>query len=109
MPSNLHAWIGTASAAKVGKMQYSCFSFNVYIQREAVTGFSCSGGLQCHGPSLKNRLSTSCCHCITNSLELEGAGVSSSEHPAYLAPALCMFCLLSVVLSASPRRSQLDF
>jgi hypothetical protein len=31
-----------------------------------------------------------------------GAGVSPSQHTAYLAPALCLFCLLSVVLSASP-------
>jgi hypothetical protein len=28
--------------------------------------------------------------------------VSPSQHTAYLAPALCMFCLLSVVLPASP-------
>jgi hypothetical protein len=39
---------------------------------------------------------------IINSLEVEGAGVSPSEHPAYLAPALCMFCLLSVVFPTSP-------
>jgi hypothetical protein len=31
-----------------------------------------------------------------------GCGVSPSEHPAYLAPALCMFGLLSVVFFASP-------
>jgi hypothetical protein len=31
-----------------------------------------------------------------------GAGVSPSQHPAYLAPALCMFGLLSVVFSSSP-------
>jgi hypothetical protein len=39
---------------------------------------------------------------IINSLEVRGIGVYSSEHPAYLAPALCMFGLLSVVFSASP-------
>jgi hypothetical protein len=39
---------------------------------------------------------------IINSLEVEGAGVSPSECPVYLAPALCMFGLLSVVFSASP-------
>jgi hypothetical protein len=39
---------------------------------------------------------------IINSLEVERAGVSPSEHTAYLAPALCMFGLLSVVFSASP-------
>jgi hypothetical protein len=38
---------------------------------------------------------------IKNSLEVEEAGVSPSEHPAYLAPALHMFGLLSVVLSVS--------
>jgi hypothetical protein len=27
--------------------------------------------------------------------------VSPSKHPAYLVPALCMFCLLSFVFSAS--------
>jgi hypothetical protein len=37
---------------------------------------------------------------IINSLEVEGAGVSPSECPAYLAPALCMFGLLSVVFLA---------
>jgi hypothetical protein len=31
------------------------------------------------------------------------AGVSPSEHPAYLAPALCMFGLLSVVFSSISR------
>jgi hypothetical protein len=31
-----------------------------------------------------------------------GVLVCPSEHTAYLAPALCVFCLLSVVLSASP-------
>jgi hypothetical protein len=36
---------------------------------------------------------------IKNSLEVEEAGVSPSEHPAYLAPALHMFGLLSVVFS----------
>jgi hypothetical protein len=25
MPNKLHVWVGTASAAEVGKMQYSCF------------------------------------------------------------------------------------
>jgi hypothetical protein len=39
---------------------------------------------------------------IINALEVEVVGVSPSEHTAYLAPALCMFCLPSVVLSASP-------
>jgi hypothetical protein len=39
---------------------------------------------------------------IINSLEVEGAGVSPSKSPGYLAPALCMFGLLSVVFSASP-------
>jgi hypothetical protein len=39
---------------------------------------------------------------IINPLEVKEAGVSPSEHPAYLDPALCMFDLLSVVLSASP-------
>jgi hypothetical protein len=39
---------------------------------------------------------------IINALEVEGAGVSPSEHPAYLPPALCTFGLLSVVFSASP-------
>jgi hypothetical protein len=34
---------------------------------------------------------------IINSLEVEVAGVSPSECPAYLASALCMFGLLSVV------------
>jgi hypothetical protein len=38
---------------------------------------------------------------IINSLEVEGVGVSPSEHPAYLAPALCMFCLL-LSFPASP-------
>jgi hypothetical protein len=64
MPNKLHAWIGTASAAEVGKMQYSCFSFNVYVQKEAVTGSSCSRGLQCHAPSPEKCLSTLFCHCI---------------------------------------------
>jgi hypothetical protein len=39
---------------------------------------------------------------IINLLKVEVAGVSPSEHPAYLAPDLCMFCLLSVVFSTSP-------
>jgi hypothetical protein len=39
---------------------------------------------------------------ITNSLEVEGAGVSPSERPVYLVPDLCMFGLLSVGFSASP-------
>jgi hypothetical protein len=39
---------------------------------------------------------------IINSLEVEGAGMSPSEHQAYLALALCMFCLLYVVFAASP-------
>jgi hypothetical protein len=34
---------------------------------------------------------------IIKSLEVEAAGASPSEHPAYMAPALCMFGLLSVV------------
>jgi hypothetical protein len=32
----------------------------------------------------------------------QGCCVSLSEHPAYLAPNLCLFCLVSFVLSASP-------
>jgi hypothetical protein len=39
---------------------------------------------------------------IVNSLEVEGVGVSLSEHTAYLAPALCMFGLFFVVFSPSP-------
>jgi hypothetical protein len=54
VPRTVHAWIGIASAAEVGKMQYSCFSFNVYVQREAVTGSSYSRGLQCQPPPLRN-------------------------------------------------------
>jgi hypothetical protein len=38
---------------------------------------------------------------IINSLEVEGAVVSPSAHPAYLAPALFMFGLLSVVFCIS--------
>jgi hypothetical protein len=38
-----------------------------------------------------------------------GAGVSPSEHPAYLAPALWMFCLLSVVFSSISHCPQLGF
>jgi hypothetical protein len=39
---------------------------------------------------------------IINSLEVGSAGVSPSERPAYLDPALSMFCLLSVVFPTSP-------
>jgi hypothetical protein len=46
---------------------------------------------------------------IINSLEMEGAGVSPSEHPAYLAPALCMFGFLSVVFSGISCHLQLGF
>jgi hypothetical protein len=46
---------------------------------------------------------------IINVLEVEGAGASPSEHPAYLAPALCMFDLLSVVFSDISCHPQLDF
>jgi hypothetical protein len=44
-------------------------------------------------------------HFATVYNKLSGGGrgcfVSPSEHPAHLVPALCMFCLLSFVLSAS--------
>jgi hypothetical protein len=46
---------------------------------------------------------------IINSLEVKGAGVSPSECPAYLAPALCMFGLLSVVLFGISYCPQLRF
>jgi hypothetical protein len=39
---------------------------------------------------------------IINFLEVEIADVSPSKRTAYLAPALCMFDLLSVAFSASP-------
>jgi hypothetical protein len=39
-------------------------------------------------------------HVATVYNKLTGGG--GCEHTAYLAPALCMFCLLSVVLPASP-------
>jgi hypothetical protein len=104
MPNKLHVWIRTASAAEVGRMQYSCFSFNVYIQREAITGSPCSQGLQCHAPfHLMLQL------YIKNSLEVERVGVSPSEHPTCLAPALCMFGLLSVVFSNISHHPQLGF
>jgi hypothetical protein len=46
---------------------------------------------------------------IINSLEVEGVGVSPSELPAYLAPALCMYELLSVVFSGISCHPQLRF
>jgi hypothetical protein len=46
---------------------------------------------------------------IINSLEVEEAGVSPSERPAYLAPALCMFGHLSVIFSGISRRPQVRF
>jgi hypothetical protein len=46
---------------------------------------------------------------MINALEVEGAGVSPSEHPAYLALALCMFDLLSVVFSSISHHPQLGF
>jgi hypothetical protein len=46
---------------------------------------------------------------IINSLEVEGACVAPSEHPAYLAPALCMIGLLSVVFSGISCCTQLRF
>jgi hypothetical protein len=52
-----------------------------------------------HASSPENCLSTV---YIINLLEVEVAGVSPSKCPAYLAPALCVFGLLSVVFSASP-------
>jgi hypothetical protein len=102
MPNKLHIWVGTASAAEKGKMQYSCFSFNVYIQREAVTASSCSPELQCHTPSAENCLSTSppCVATVYNKIT-GGVVVGLSKHPAYLTPALCMFGLMSVVSSIS--------
>jgi hypothetical protein len=104
MPNKLNSWIGTVSAAEVGKIQYSSFSFNVYIQREAVTASSCSQALQCHALSLRIA-SPSCVATVYNKLTESGSGVSPSEHAAYLAPALCIFGLLSVVFSASPTAS----
>jgi hypothetical protein len=41
--------------------------------------------------------------------EREGAGVSPSKHPVYLAPALCMFGLLSVLFSGISHSPQLGF
>jgi hypothetical protein len=46
---------------------------------------------------------------IINSLEVKGAGVSPSDRTAYLAPALCMFCLPSVVFSSISYHPQLGF
>jgi hypothetical protein len=46
---------------------------------------------------------------IINSLEVEGAGVSPPEHPAYLAPTLCMFGLLSVIFFCISLHPQLSF
>jgi hypothetical protein len=46
---------------------------------------------------------------IINSLEVEEAGVSPSKRPACLAPALCMFGLLSVVFSGTFCCPQLGF
>jgi hypothetical protein len=84
------------------------FSFNVYDQREAVTGSSCSQGLQCHALSLRI---ASPPHVATvyNTVEVKGAGVSPSKLPAYLAPAFCTFGLLSVAFSSISRHPQLGF
>jgi hypothetical protein len=71
------------------------FSFNVYVWREAVTGSSCSQGSRCHDPPLKN---ASPPHVATVYNKHTGGG----GYQAYLAPALCMFCLLSVVFPTSP-------
>jgi hypothetical protein len=42
---------------------------------------------------------------IINSLDMEVAGVSPSEHPAYLAPALWMFCLVCCLFQHLPSLS----
>jgi hypothetical protein len=108
MPNNLQAWVGTASAAEVGKMQYSCF-------------FPLCSEKSCHMFLLFPRITMSrplpwelLLHLvlplyIINSLEVEGAGVSPSKHPAYLAPALCLFVLLSVVFFGISCHPQLRF
>jgi hypothetical protein len=44
---------------------------------------------------------------IIKALEVEGASLSPSEHPAYLPPALCMFGLLSVVFFGTSHHPQL--
>jgi hypothetical protein len=103
MPNKSHAWAGTASDAEVGKMQYCCFFLRcLHSERN------------CHRFLLFPRITMSSLiprelplHLmlplyIINSLEVEGVVVSPPEHPAYLAPALCMFGLLSVVFYASP-------
>jgi hypothetical protein len=103
MPNKLHSWVDTASAAEVGKIQYSCFFPKMFTFRAKLSQVS----LVAKGYSVMPLPQELPLHLllplyIINLLEVEGAGVSPSKHPAYLAPALCMFCLLFVVFSASP-------
>jgi hypothetical protein len=96
----LQAWAGTVPAAEVGKMQYPFFLRCLHSERSS------------HRFLLFPRITMSCTllqqlllhlilpQYIINSLEVRGVGVSPSEYPDYLAPALCIFGLLSVVLFA---------
>jgi hypothetical protein len=53
-------------------------------------------------PPPRNASSPSVATVYNKLTGVQGGYCVSSEHPAYLAPALCTFSLLSVVFSASP-------
>jgi hypothetical protein len=108
-PINCMLELAQHQLQKWARCSTAVFSFNVYVQREAVTGSSCSQGLQCHAPSPEN-YSPPCVATVANKLTGGGgAGLSPSKHPAYLAPALCMFGLLSIVFFSISCHLQLRF
>jgi hypothetical protein len=91
-------------------MQYRCFSFNVYVQRETITDslfLKITVSPPPHTPRITSppRVAT----VYNKHTGGGGDGVSPSEHMAYLAPASCIFGLLSIVFSGIFCHPQLDF
>jgi hypothetical protein len=103
MPNKLQAWVGTASPALEGKMQCSCFCWDVYIWRGVVTGPSCSRELQCHVPTPRTaappHFATVC-----NKLTGGGGGWCVSIWP----PSLHGPSFVHVLSSGSSHHSQLN-
>jgi hypothetical protein len=98
MINKLHACVGTASAAEVGKTQYSCIFLKCLSSERTTHRFLLFPRItMSHLLPQELPLLLVLPLYIINSLEVEAAGVFSSECPTYLAPALCMFHLLSVV------------
>jgi hypothetical protein len=97
-PINCMLELAQPQLQKWARCSTAVFSFNVYVQREAVTSSSCSWGYNCHAPLPENCLSTSFA-TVYSKLAGGREGWCVSECPAYQALALCMFGLRSVVFS----------